>query len=78
MASILVESMKRLYKSGKITKANVKARVKSGKITEDEYVLKLIVGHAIDDITEKVYTHRTVEQLRTEMNTKITQYIAEK
>ena len=44
----------------------------------DEYVLKLIVGHAIDDITEKVYTHRTVEQLRTEMNTKITQYIAEK
>ena len=49
---------------------------KSNKM--DEYVLKLIVGHAIDDITEKVYTHRTVEQLRTEMNTKITQYIAEK
>ena len=48
---------------------------KSNKM--DEYVLKLIVGHAIDDITEKVYTHRTVEQLRTEMNTKITQYIAE-
>lgn len=23
----------------------------------DEYILKLIVGHAIDDITEKVYTH---------------------
>ena len=37
MASILVESMKRLYKSGKITKKNVSARVKSGKITEDEY-----------------------------------------
>ena len=42
MASILVESMKRLYKSGKITKENVKVRVKSGKITEDEY--EYIVG----------------------------------
>ena len=37
MASILVESMKRLYKSGKITKENVKVRVKSGKITVDNY-----------------------------------------
>lgn len=34
----------------------------------DEYVLKLIVGHAIEDITEKVYTHRTMEQLKTEIN----------
>ena len=42
MARILVESMKRLYQSGKITKANVKARVKSGKITEDEY--EYIIG----------------------------------
>lgn len=33
----------------------------------DEYVLKLIVGHAIEDITEKVYTHRTIKQLKTEM-----------
>lgn len=38
----------------------------------DEYILKLIVGHAIEDITEKVYTHRTVEQLKTEIR-KITQ-----
>ena len=38
MASILVESMKRLYQSGKITKDSVKARVESGKITEDDYV----------------------------------------
>lgn len=29
----------------------------------DEYILKLIVGHAITDISEKVYTHRTMEQL---------------
>ena len=42
MASILVESMKRLYKSGKITKANVSTRVKSGKITADDY--EYIVG----------------------------------
>ena len=33
----------------------------------DEYILKLIVGHAIADITEKVYTHRTIEQLKNEM-----------
>lgn len=33
----------------------------------NEYVLKLIVGHAIEDITEKVYTHRTMEQLKEEI-----------
>lgn len=33
----------------------------------DEYILKLIVGHAIKDITEKVYTHRTIEQLKNEI-----------
>ncbi len=33
----------------------------------DEYILKLIVGHAIEDITEKVYTHRTMAQLRKEI-----------
>ena len=39
---ILVESFKRLYESGRVTKENVSARVKSGKITEDEY--EYIVG----------------------------------
>ncbi len=34
----------------------------------DEYCLKLIVGHAIDDLTERVYTHRQLEQLRTEIS----------
>lgn len=29
----------------------------------DEYILKIIVGHAINDITEKVYTHRTTDEL---------------
>lgn len=33
----------------------------------DEYILKLIVGHAINDVTEKVYTHRTVADMRDEM-----------
>jgi integrase len=30
-------------------------------------ILKLIVGHAITDITESVYTHRTVDDLKEEM-----------
>lgn len=34
----------------------------------DEYIIKLIVGHAIRDITEKVYTHRTIEQLQREIS----------
>ena len=34
----------------------------------DEYAIKLIVGHVIEDITEKVYNHRTLNQLRTEIN----------
>ena len=34
----------------------------------DEYILKLIVGHSIEDITEKVHTHRTIEQLKAEMD----------
>lgn len=33
----------------------------------NDYVLKLLVGHAIEDITEKIYTHRTVEQLKNEI-----------
>ena len=33
----------------------------------DEYILKLIVGHEVSDITEKVYTHRTVEDLQKEI-----------
>lgn len=33
----------------------------------NEYVLKLMVGHAIEDVTEKVYTHRTMEQLQNEI-----------
>jgi len=41
-------------------------RAKECKI--NEYCLKLIVGHAINDITEKVYTHRKPEELLAEVN----------
>ena len=33
----------------------------------DEYCLKLMIGHQISDVTERVYTHRTMENLRTEI-----------
>lgn len=33
----------------------------------DEYILKLIIGHEITDVTEKVYTHRSIEDLHSEM-----------
>lgn len=33
----------------------------------NEYVLKMIVGHEIMDVTEKVYTHRTMDELRKEI-----------
>ena len=49
---------------------------KSNKM--DQYILKLIVGHEIDDVTEKFYTHRTIEQLRNEMNACITKHISMK
>ena len=41
---------------------------KAKKVGVDEYILKRIVGHAIPDITENVYTHREFEELREEMN----------
>ncbi|MCM1363453.1 MAG: tyrosine-type recombinase/integrase [Faecalibacterium sp.] len=37
------------------------------KYEVDEYAIKYIVGHAITDITEKVYTQRDIEWLRSEM-----------
>lgn len=40
---------------------------KAKEANMDEYILKLIVGHAITDVTEKVYTHRTMEQLQKEI-----------
>ena len=40
---------------------------KAKKYEVDEYAIKYIVGHAINDITEKVYTQREVAWLKTEM-----------
>lgn len=33
----------------------------------NEYLLKMIVGHEIRDVTEKVYTHRTIDDLKNEI-----------
>jgi integrase len=40
---------------------------KSRQVNMNEYVLKLIVGHRITDITEQIYTHRQLEDLTEEM-----------
>lgn len=37
------------------------------KYNVDEYAIKRIVGHSIDDLTEKVYTERDIEWLQSEM-----------
>lgn len=41
---------------------------KMKKANANEYILKKIVGHSINDITEKVYTHRDVTELLKEIN----------
>lgn len=41
---------------------------KAKEANMNEYILKLIAGHAIEDVTEKVYTHRTIEQLQEEIS----------
>ena len=33
----------------------------------NEYILKLIVGHEIGDLTEHIYTHRELQDLKEEM-----------
>ena len=43
-------------------------KAKSINVNMNEYILKQIVGHKIEDMTEKVYTHREIEDLITEMN----------
>ena len=43
-------------------------KAKSREVSMNEYILKLIVGHEVKDITEHVYTHRTLEDLRDEMD----------
>lgn len=33
----------------------------------DEYAIKYIIGHSISDVTEKVYTERELDWLKTEI-----------
>ena len=33
----------------------------------DEFALKLMAGHQIDDVTEKTYTHQDAEWLRKDL-----------
>lgn len=40
---------------------------KAKRVRMEEYILKRIVGHAINDNTEKIYTHREIEELKAEM-----------
>lgn len=37
----------------------------------DEHVIKRIIGHTINDLTEKIYTDRDIEWLREELEKKI-------
>lgn len=34
----------------------------------NEYILKLVVGHKIADITENIYTHRSIDEMLAEIN----------
>ena len=40
---------------------------KAKKAGMNEFILKLIVGHKITDLTENVYTHRDINELKKEM-----------
>ena len=37
------------------------------KCSMDEFALKLMTGHQIDDVTEKTYTHQDAEWLRKDL-----------
>ena len=43
-------------------------KAKSREVNMNEYVLKIIVGHDVGDLTEHVYTHRELNDLKEEMN----------
>ena len=42
-------------------------KAQSKEVSMNENILKLIVGHKNNDVTEYVYTHRSIEDLRDEM-----------
>ena len=43
------------------------SKAKSKDVNMNEYILKLIVGHKVDDLTENTYTYRTLQDLIDEM-----------
>ena len=43
-------------------------KAKSREVNMNEYVLKIIVGHDVGDLTEHVYTHRELNDLKEEMD----------
>ena len=43
-------------------------KAKSREVNMNEYVLKIIDGHDVGDLTEHVYTHRELNDLKEEMN----------
>ena len=62
----LVESLKRMYETGKpikLTKTQLKARVKKGIITEDEY--KYIIGEEIPTETPTETPEESTEESTT-------------
>lgn len=63
-----VKVMKRLGMEHKPHDARHTFITKAKHCKVDEYILKLIVGHKITDITENVYTHRTDEEILLEIN----------
>ena len=42
-------------------------KAKSREVNMNEYISKMIVSHKIQDVTESVYTHRTIEDLKEEI-----------
>lgn len=50
MANVLVNSLKRLYESGRLTKEQVEERVKKGTITASDY--EVVTGEAIGKVGE--------------------------
>ncbi|WP_394921477.1 tyrosine-type recombinase/integrase [uncultured Robinsoniella sp.] len=63
-----IKAMSRLKLSHRPHETRHTFITKAKSCNVDEYILKLIVGHTITDLTEKVYTHRTMEQLQKEIS----------
>ena len=44
------------------------SELKNDRDKADEHSIKLIMGHRINDLTKRVYTHKLIEDLITEIN----------